>query len=63
MKHLKIFLHSMISIIPFLGLGYDASPLLAAESVVFDSNPVVAELENQPVRLEDLRNFHYDHRL
>ena len=46
----------MISIIPFLGLGYDASPLLAAESVVFDSNPVVAELENQPVRLEDLRN-------
>ncbi len=56
MKHLKIFIHSMISIIPFLGLGYDASPLLAAESVVFDSNPMVAELENQPVRLEDLRN-------
>ena len=56
MKRFKLFNHPIFSVITILGfLSLNAS-ITVAEEKVFDANPVVAELENVPVKLEDLRN-------
>ena len=56
MKRLKLFNHPIFSVITFLGFLFLTAPITSAEEKVFDANPVVAELENVPVKLEDLRN-------
>ena len=56
MKRFKLFNHPIFSVITFLGFLFLTAPITAAEEKVFDANPVVAELENVPVKLEDLRN-------
>ena len=56
MKRFKFFNHPIFSVIPILGFLFLKAPITAAEEKVFDANPVVAELENVPVKLEDLRN-------
>ena len=56
MKRFKLFNHPIFSVITILGFLFLNAPITAAEEKVFDANPVVAELENVPVKLEDLRN-------
>ena len=56
MKRFKLFNHPIFNVITFLGFLFLTAPITAAEEKVFDANPVVAELENVPVKLEDLRN-------
>ena len=56
MKRFKLFNHPIFSVITILGFLFLKAPITAAEEKVFDANPVVAELENVPVKLEDLRN-------
>ena len=56
MKRFKIFNHPIFSVITILGFLFLKAPITSAEEKVFDANPVVAELENVPVKLEDLRN-------
>ena len=56
MKRFKLFNYPIFSVITFLGFLFLTAPITAAEEKVFDANPVVAELENVPVKLEDLRN-------
>ena len=56
MKRFNLFNHPIFSVITILGFLFLNAPITAAEEKVFDANPVVAELENVPVKLEDLRN-------
>ena len=56
MKRFIFFNHPNFSVITILGFLFLNAPITAAEEKVFDANPVVAELENVPVKLEDLRN-------
>jgi len=56
MKQFNLFNHPIFSVITILGFLFLKAPITAAEEKVFDANPVVAELENVPVKLEDLRN-------
>ena len=54
MKQFNLFNHPIFSVITFLGFLFLTAPITAAEEKVFDANPVVAELEKVPVKLEDL---------